>query len=85
MNTATENWIDSQEEQEKMNAQYEAYLSTLSPIERYEREVADILINVLEITNGDAQGMVEAQGDILMECFKCETSVTECAKIIANH
>jgi hypothetical protein len=48
----------------------EAYLSTLSPIERYEREITDLLIEVMEITNGDAQGIVEAQGDIVAECLQ---------------
>lgn len=62
----------------------EAFLATLSPIERYEREITDILIDVLEITNGDAQGIVEAQGDIVAECFRCKTSVREAAEIIAN-
>lgn len=60
----------------------EAFLSTLSPFDRFQREVADLLIDVLEITNGDAQGICEAQDDILSDCFRKEVSVRETAELI---
>jgi hypothetical protein len=56
----------------------------LAPYDRFEREVADLLIEVLEITNGDAQGICEAQEDLLSSCFRKKVSVRETAELIAN-
>lgn len=62
----------------------ESFLSSLSPFDRFQREVADLLIEVLEITNGDAQGICEAQDDLLSDCFRKSVSVRETAELIAN-
>jgi len=62
----------------------EAYLSTLSPFDRFDREVADLLIDVLDITNGDAQGILDCNSSLLAECFDKEMSVRETAELIAN-
>lgn len=44
----------------------------------------DLLIEVLEISNGDAQGICEAQEDILSDCFRNKVSIRETAELIAN-
>jgi len=62
----------------------ESYLSSLSPYDRFEREVADLLIEVLDITNGDAQGIVECNEDLMAKCFRDKVSIKETAQLIAT-
>lgn len=62
----------------------ENFLSTLSPFDRFAREVADELIEALDITNGDAQGICEAQDDLLSECFRKKMGVDETVKLLTK-
>jgi len=60
------------------------YLATLSPYDRFERLVTDQLIEVLEITNGDAQGIVEVNEDLVAKCYRDKVGINETAQLIAN-
>lgn len=61
-----------------------SYIDSLPPFERYERQVIDSLIEVMEITNGDAQGIAEVNSDIISEGFRDEEIPQTVAQVIAN-
>lgn len=49
---------------------------------QYVRNVTDALIRNWDITNSDAQGIVETQGRIVINCFNYPMGIEECALMV---
>ncbi len=54
----------------------------LSEYDKWEREITDTLIAELEISNGDAQGMVEANAFEMSQSWGKGLTAEETAKIL---
>jgi hypothetical protein len=54
----------------------------LSAYDLWERMVTDLVIETMEITNGDAQGIVEARASEVEHCWRKGMNPSETAKFI---